>query len=132
MFLTIKQISLAAVALVGNGALGSGLGASSERFCTVGHSPSSSGLSPIKRDWLESSVLVDPRNTSQERGQCGHFAAENRSRQSSFRCVSCGWATHADINAALVIRSRAAVNPPRAAARLSDVYRGTPTSAKNL
>lgn len=62
-------------------------------------------------------VLVDPRNTSRECAGCGHAAKENRSSQSRFRCVSCGHEAHADTNAALVIRSRAARKP----AVLSDV-----------
>jgi IS605 OrfB family transposase len=64
-------------------------------------------------------VLVDPRNTSRECSRCGHIAKENRPDQSTFRCVACGYATHADVNAALVIQSRAVVNLPRASAQLS-------------
>jgi IS605 OrfB family transposase len=77
-------------------------------------------------------VLVDPRNISRECGHCANIAKENRPNQSSFRRVVCRWATHADINAALVTRSRAAENPPRAAARLSNVCCGTHASAKSL
>jgi putative transposase len=58
-------------------------------------------------------VLVDARNTSRECGQCGHIAKENRPNQSAFRCTACGHAANADVNAAAVIRGRAAcVNPP--------------------
>ncbi len=51
-------------------------------------------------------VLVDPRFSSQECSRCGHVARESRRRR-RFRCVACGYANHADVNAALVIRRRA-------------------------
>jgi transposase len=82
-------------------------------------------------------LLVDPRHTSQQCRRCGHTASENRESQAVFRCVSCGHANHADINAAENIVARglapaptpghgarpdhrpARVSPPRAAAGTS-------------
>ena len=43
---------------------------------------------------------VDPRNTSRTCFACGHVAAENRTDQTTFRCVSCRYEDHADTNAA--------------------------------
>ena len=77
-------------------------------------------------------VLVDPRDTSRECSRCGHIAKENRPNQSTFCCAVCHYSAPADCNAALVIRSRAAVNPPRASARLSDVCSSTHTLVKSL
>ena len=45
-------------------------------------------------------VRVDPRNTSRACSDCGHVSAENRPDQATFRCVSCGHADNADVNAA--------------------------------
>jgi IS605 OrfB family transposase len=52
-------------------------------------------------------VAVDPRHTSQMCSCCGFVARENRESQAVFRCGSCGYEAHADINAALNILSRA-------------------------
>lgn len=52
-------------------------------------------------------VAVDPRNTSRECSTCGHTTKKNRKTQAKFVCVRCGYAAHADTNAALNIRSRA-------------------------
>lgn len=59
-------------------------------------------------------VLVDPRNTSRRCPRCGHTDTANRPNQSTFRCVSCGCAGHADTIAAENIRvlGRAAVMQP--------------------
>jgi putative transposase len=51
-------------------------------------------------------VEVDARFSSQECSRCGHVARESRRRR-RFRCVACGYQSHADVNAALVIRGRA-------------------------
>ena len=56
-------------------------------------------------------LAVDPRNTSRECSKCGHVDKRNRPNQSTFRCLACGHAEHADINAARVIASRAACKP---------------------
>jgi transposase len=81
--------------------------------------------------------FVDPKYTSQQCRRCGHRAEENRQSQAVFRCVNCGHANHADINAAENIVARglapaptpghgaspgnraARVSPPRAAAGTS-------------
>lgn len=60
--------------------------------------------------------LVDPRNTSRLCPGCGLIDKRNRQSQSSFLCVSCGFAGPADTVAAVNIRSRAAVMQPYAAA----------------
>ncbi len=44
-------------------------------------------------------VTVDPKYTSQRCNQCGHVDKNNRKTQSKFKCVACGHADHADINA---------------------------------
>jgi putative transposase len=56
-------------------------------------------------------VLVNPAYTSQTCSRCGHCAKANRTSQAMFLCVACGYACHADLNAAVNIR-RAAVMPP--------------------
>jgi putative transposase len=48
-------------------------------------------------------VTVDPRNTSRACSRCGHTAAGNRRTQADFRCLACGYRTHADVNAAVNI-----------------------------
>jgi putative transposase len=57
-------------------------------------------------------VYVDPCNTSRECSVCGYIDKANRKTQDVFSCTSCGHAAHADVNAAINIGSRAAVNPP--------------------
>jgi IS605 OrfB family transposase len=59
-------------------------------------------------------TLVNPAYTSQTCSACGHCEKANRRTQSRFLCQSCGYACHADVNAAVNI-SRAAVIPPNAA-----------------
>jgi IS605 OrfB family transposase len=58
-------------------------------------------------------VQVDPHYTSQRCACCGHVAKTNRPTQDKFLCVACGFAGHADVNAAKNI-GRAAVSPPYA------------------
>lgn len=60
-------------------------------------------------------VAVDPRNSSRECSACGHTEKRNRPNQSTFRCTACGFAMHADTNAARVISGRAAVSGPNVA-----------------
>ena len=57
---------------------------------------------------------VDPRNTSRTCPKCGHVAKANRKTQSSFICLSCGFAGLADRIAAENIRvlGRALVSAP--------------------
>ncbi len=61
-------------------------------------------------------MVVDPRNTSRECIRCHNIDKRNRSSQSKFKCVKCGFVGHADHVAALNIQSRAAVNRPYAEA----------------
>ncbi|MFD0900000.1 RNA-guided endonuclease InsQ/TnpB family protein [Actinomadura sediminis] len=53
-------------------------------------------------------VRVDPRNTSRGCSVCGHIDKSNRPDQAAFRCTSCGFAEHADVNAARNIAARGA------------------------
>lgn len=48
-------------------------------------------------------IEVDARHTSQRCAECGHVAAGSRVTQAVFRCVKCGHADHADVNAAVNI-----------------------------
>ncbi|MGW4421428.1 RNA-guided endonuclease InsQ/TnpB family protein [Streptosporangium sp. NPDC004631] len=48
-------------------------------------------------------IAVNPAHTSRTCPRCGHRAKENRVSQAEFRCVSCGHAAHADVNAAINI-----------------------------
>jgi transposase len=43
---------------------------------------------------------VPPPYTSQRCSACGHIARESRESQALFRCVACGYACNADVNAA--------------------------------
>ncbi|GAB2863752.1 RNA-guided endonuclease TnpB family protein [Actinoallomurus bryophytorum] len=53
-------------------------------------------------------VKVSPRYTSQTCNTCSHTAAESRESQAFFRCVACGHAANADVNAARNIADSAA------------------------
>ncbi|MFI6736298.1 RNA-guided endonuclease InsQ/TnpB family protein [Nonomuraea sp. NPDC050451] len=53
-------------------------------------------------------VFVDPAFTSQRCSACGQVDKRNRLDQESFCCTSCGFAEHADVNAACNIASRGA------------------------
>ena len=57
-------------------------------------------------------VAVDPRNTSRTCSACGFVSRSNRKSQRVFSCLSCGFTAHADVNASIVIASRANVNWP--------------------
>jgi putative transposase len=57
-------------------------------------------------------VAVDPRNTSRLCPACGCIDKANRKSQSSFLCISCGYAGLADTIAAVNIRGRAVVSLP--------------------
>jgi putative transposase len=61
-------------------------------------------------------VYVNPAYTSQTCSACGHCEKANRTSQAKFLCRSCGFSAHADVNAAINIACRAAVNRPDAAA----------------
>ena len=49
-------------------------------------------------------IEVNPAYTSQTCSQCGHVDKENRKTQQRFLCVSCGFVSNADTNAAMNIR----------------------------
>jgi len=49
-------------------------------------------------------VEVNPAYTSQTCSECGHTDKENRKTQARFQCVSCGFESNADTNAAMNIR----------------------------
>lgn len=51
-------------------------------------------------------VTVPPHHSSQECSQCGHTHSDNRPTQAEFVCQGCGFRTHADHNASMVIRDR--------------------------
>jgi putative transposase len=52
---------------------------------------------------------VPPAFTSQRCSACGHTARESRESQAAFRCVACGFACNADVNAARNIAAGHAV-----------------------
>ncbi len=65
-------------------------------------------------------IYIDPAYTSQGCSACGHVAKAKRPNQSTFSCRSCGFAEHADRNAARNIATRgetgwATVSLPHAA-----------------
>ena len=67
-------------------------------------------------------IHVNPAHTSQSCSGCGHVDRANRQDQATFRCRSCGFAGHADWNAARNIAERggagwAAANQPHADGR---------------
>ena len=49
-------------------------------------------------------IEVNPAYTSQTCSECGYTDKENRKTQARFLCVSCGFASNADTNAAINIR----------------------------
>jgi transposase len=55
---------------------------------------------------------VNAAYTSQTCHLCGHRERKNRRSQSEFSCQKCGAQCHADINVAINIASRGAVNLP--------------------
>lgn len=55
-------------------------------------------------------IFLNPAYSSQTCSCCGHVAKSNRKSQSSFVCQSCGYADHADTNAARNLSSWAACN----------------------
>jgi transposase len=52
---------------------------------------------------------ISPAYTSQQCSACGHIAAGSRESQALFRCVACGYACNADVNAAKNIAAGHAV-----------------------
>jgi putative transposase len=70
-------------------------------------------------------IPVDPKNTSRTCPICGYVDKRNRSTQSTFSCIRCGFSGHADTIAAVNIGRRAVrlfatgVNQPDAAGEMS-------------
>jgi putative transposase len=56
-------------------------------------------------------AVVPAQYSSQQCRKCGHTSPENRKSQAEFRCQLCGYADHADTNAAGVILARAMPAP---------------------
>jgi transposase len=52
---------------------------------------------------------ISPRYTSQRCSACGQLDRKSRERQAVFRCTACGFACHADVNAARNIAAGHAV-----------------------
>jgi IS605 OrfB family transposase len=57
-------------------------------------------------------IYVDPRDTSKTCSVCSHCDKANRPTRDEFNCLRCGHAAPADVNAAVNIAARAAVNRP--------------------
>jgi putative transposase len=52
---------------------------------------------------------IHPAYTSQQCSACRHIGADSRKNQAAFRCTACGYAEHADVNAAKNIAAGHAV-----------------------
>ena len=52
-------------------------------------------------------IAIDPAYTSQTCSACNHAEAANRPNQQTFACQKCGYAAHADVNAARNILQKA-------------------------
>ena len=59
-----------------------------------------------RKDWAEK---ASPALTSQRCSACGQVDRDSRESQAVFRCTACGFAGHADVNAAINIAARHAV-----------------------
>ena len=57
-------------------------------------------------------LTVEARDTSRTCSHCGHCERDNRQTQRNFRCLVCGFHSHADLNAAINIAHRGTVNCP--------------------
>ena len=55
-------------------------------------------------------LFVNPAYTSQRCSECGHTERANRQTQAKFKCKSCGYASHADYNAACNIAQAGALS----------------------
>jgi putative transposase len=53
---------------------------------------------------------ISPAYTSQRCSACGHVDPKSRESQADFRCTACGFASNADVNAAINIAAGHAVN----------------------
>ncbi|MCY3624389.1 MAG: transposase [Candidatus Dadabacteria bacterium] len=70
-------------------------------------------------------IEVNPAYTSQTCSRCGHAEKENRKSQARFQCVSCGFASNADTNAAINIRR---LGMARLHGEERSVFKRTPTT----
>lgn len=57
-------------------------------------------------------LFVDPWSTSSTCHHCGYSDKKNRRSQADFSCLRCGFACHADLNAARNLATRGAVTRP--------------------
>jgi transposase len=69
-------------------------------------------------------VYVNPAYTSQTCSQCGHAEKANRKSQAKFLCVQCGYACHADLNAAVHIRESACCRAAQSCSHTSQPLAG--------
>ena len=53
-----------------------------------------------KLEYKAEVIRINPAYTSQACSACGHVSKENRTSQAVFKCVACGHAENADVNAA--------------------------------
>lgn len=61
-------------------------------------------------------IGVNPAGTSRTCPRCGHCSGDNRAVQAEFRCIQCGHAAHADVNAAInILRAGLALHAAPAA-----------------
>ena len=51
-------------------------------------------------------IAVPPHHTSQKCSKCGHTEKDNRKTQAKFKCLQCGYACNADVNASVNIMVR--------------------------
>lgn len=63
-------------------------------------------LSSVQEDAGVRVTLENPAYTSQQCSGCGYTSRRNRPSQATFRCLFCGKTSHADVNAARVLRQR--------------------------
>jgi putative transposase len=60
-----------------------------------------------KQTWLGGEVIkVNPQHTSQTCPECHHVSKDNRTSQSRFKCVACGYTENADLVGALNVLAR--------------------------
>jgi len=60
-----------------------------------------------KQTWLGGEVVkVNPKHTSQTCPECHHVSKDNRTTQSRFKCVECGYTENADLVGALNVLAR--------------------------
>lgn len=60
-----------------------------------------------KQTWLGGEVIkVNPQHTSQTCPECQHVSKDNRTAQSRFKCVECGYTENADLVGALNVLAR--------------------------